>query len=301
MRWVKFKKLIHLEFRKMLEIKNSNLTVGVDVHGAQLTHVVNNETGHEYIWNHEAWPKHAPILFPAIGRSTNDEYLIQGKKYPMQQHGFVTDHDFDVVEHSNDQLVLSFKGNEETLKSYPFAFELRVTFALAENQLLVQFEVKNLSDESLSYALGFHPAFNVEGKFEDYSLTLEPAREQLKQYEIVKNPFPYRSGVEKDLAVAGSSFALSHRIFDDGLVILKDKVDAVRLQGRRYAVSMDLHDFSHLCLWTKEDMELPFLCLEPFYGLPDRIDEVQELADKEGNDRLAAHAEKTYQCKLTFE
>jgi len=82
---------------------------------------------------------------------------------------------------------------------------------------------------------------------------------------------------------------------------LADKVDAVKLQGPSYAVGMDLSDFSHLCLWTKEDEELPFICLEPFFGLPDKIDEKQELANKEENDRLVVGQVKKYQCKLTFE
>lgn len=287
--------------RKMLEIKNQNLTVSVDLHGAQLTHVVDNKTAHEYIWDNLAWPKHAPILFPAIGRSTDDEYFINSKSYPMQQHGFASDYDFEVVYHGDRKLVLSFKGNEGTLKSYPFAFELRLIFTLSLNQLVINFEVQNLSDERLSYSLGFHPAFNIEGDFEDYSLLIEPAREQLKKFEIVKNPFPYRSGAVKELAFSGSSFNLNHRIFDEGLIILTDKVNTCKLQGHHYAVEMELSDFSHLCLWTKEDEELPFLCLEPFFGLPDRIDEKQELASKEGNDSLEVGEVKKYQCKLTFE
>ena len=285
----------------MLEIKNQNLTVSIDSHGAELTHVVNNKTGHEYIWNNMAWAKHAPILFPAIGRSTDDEYLINCKNYSMQQHGFVSDYDFEVICHRDTELILSFKGNEETLKSYPFAFELKVSFILNLNQLMVNFEVQNLSDNILSYSLGFHPAFNVEGDFEDYSLSIEPECEQLTKFEIVKNPFPYRSGLVKDLPFAGSTFDLNHHIFDEGLVILADKVDAVKLQGPSYAVGMDLSDFSHLCLWTIDDEELPFICLEPFFGLPDKIDEKQELANKEENDRLVVGQVKKYQCKLTFE
>ncbi|KST92901.1 LacX protein plasmid [Lactococcus lactis subsp. lactis] len=285
----------------MLEIKNKNLTVTVDPHGAQLTHVINNDTGHEYIWNNEAWPKHAPILFPAIGRSTNDEYLINGNKYPMQQHGFVSDCDFEVINHEDTELLLSFKGNEMTFKSYPYFFDLRVRFTLNLNQLKVNFEVQNLSDESLSYSLGFHPAFNVDGKFKDYRLSIEPNYPKLQKFEIVKNPFPYLSGAVKKLNITGSSFALDHQMFDEGLVILTEKINHVILKGNSCAVEMDLSDFSHLCLWTKEDEELPFICLEPFFGLPDRINERQELAKKIGNDKLAVGEMKEYQCKLTFE
>lgn len=285
----------------MLEIKNQKLTVSIDSHGAELTHVVNNKTGYEYIWNNVAWPKHAPILFPAIGRSTDDEYLINGKNYTMQQHGFVSDYDFEVICHRDTELILSFKGNEETLKSYPFAFELRVSFILNINQLMVNFEVENLSDNILSYSLGFHPAFNVEKEFEKNRLSIKPDRTQLEKFEIVKNPFPYRSGGVRKLIVSGSSFDLDRQIFKEGLVIMTDKVNHVILQGRSYVVKMDLSDFPYLCLWTKENEDLPFLCLEPFFGLPDMINEKQELAKKLGNDRLKVGEIKKYQCKLTFE
>lgn len=285
----------------MLEIKNEVLTVAIDCKGAQLTHVINNQTGFDYIWNGKEWAKHAPILFPAIGRSTNDSYLLDGKKYAMPQHGFISEYDFELISHEAKKAVLSFKSNETTYKRYPFDFELQVTFALENNQLAVDFKVKNFSKNDMSYSLGFHPAFNVDGKFEDYTIHLEPNMEKLQKFEIVKNPFPYRSGKIKRIEGVGSDFVLNHQIFDEGLVILADKVNQVILAGTHYRIGMSLDDFSFLCLWTKEDEALPFLCMEPFLGLPDKIDEWQELANKEGNDKLESYGERKYQCRLTFE
>ncbi|WP_369406507.1 hypothetical protein [Lentilactobacillus kisonensis] len=63
-----------------------------------MTHLINKSGHFDYIWNNDLWPKHAPILFPAIGRSNDDAYLINGHKYEMPQHGFVADFDFDVTD-----------------------------------------------------------------------------------------------------------------------------------------------------------------------------------------------------------
>ncbi|MDR0299474.1 MAG: aldose 1-epimerase family protein [Streptococcaceae bacterium] len=285
----------------MFVLKNPQLTVEVDKRGAQLTHVFDNRTGFDYIWNGEAWPKHAPILFPSIGRSTDDCYLINDKAYEMPQHGFVADYDFDLLSQTENSLTLSFGGNDETFKYYPFHFELHVRYTLVENELLVSFEVKNFEDKDLSYSLGFHPAFNLEGAFEEAELSVRPERAQLYQHEIVKIPFPYRSGNIKPVLVEGSKFKLNRAMFAEGLVILENKIDFVSLKGVKHGVAMELHDFPNLCLWTKEDEELHYLCLEPFYGLPDEVNTLQELSLKEGNDRLEAHGTKAYRCRMTFE
>ena len=50
-------------------IENDQFKAEIDEHGAQLTHLFNKSEGFDYIWNDDLWPKHAPVLFPAIGRS----------------------------------------------------------------------------------------------------------------------------------------------------------------------------------------------------------------------------------------
>src|SRR5574337_204484 len=134
---------------QLLTLKNNELTVQINPKGAELTHVIENKNKFDFIWNGSEWPKHAPILFPAIGRSTDDEYLLN---------------------------------------------------------LKIQFEIKNLSVKKLTFALGFHPAFNLSANFEDYQISFETKDKTLKQFEIVKNPFPYRSGKIIEINKAVSNF-----------------------------------------------------------------------------------------------
>lgn len=291
----------------MLQIENEFLVVEVDQKGAQLTHVLNKQGEFDYIWNGTQWAKHAPLLFPAIGRSTQDSYLIDGKMYPMQQHGFASDYLFEIAEQSSNKLVLRLRDNEETFKSYPFHFELQVAFELVGQQLQHVFTVKNLDEQELSYSFGFHPAFNVpiddDGIFEDYQILFETSDTVLEQFEIKKNPYPYRSGKKHVFNDGSKVLPLTRKIFESGLIILNNQIDQVILRSQKSAhqVKMELSDFPYFCLWTKEDENLDFICLEPFCGLPDVIDQTQEISRKEGNLHLAPKSEQVLRCTLTFE
>ncbi|MDM7517660.1 aldose 1-epimerase family protein [Lentilactobacillus sp. TOM.63] len=290
----------------MQKIETKRFRAEIDEHGCQLTHLVNKAGDFDYIWNNDLWPKHAPILFPAIGRSNDDTYLIDGKKYEMPQHGFVADFDFDVVDKQADQVTLSLKSNDATKKYYPFDFELKVTFSLTDDGLTVAFDVQNDGNTDLSYSLGYHPAFNVpingEGSFDDYRLDLAPAQDSLDTYEIVKKPNPYRSGnVEKLPDYRNGVVELDHDMFAKGLLIIKNTgIKTVKLSSKatQHAVTVDVSDFDHVTLWTKEGANAPFLCIEPFNGLPDVYGDLAELSSKEDNQHLKANGTKKYQVKI---
>lgn len=287
----------------MFEIKNNELTVKINEMGAEITSVHGNKNNIEYIWNDEAWPKHAPILFPAIGRSDNDSYLINGKEKHMDQHGFAANQLFKVIDQKENEISMALSENNETLLSYPFNFRLIVKYTLQSKKLIVEFKVINPNFEDLSFSLGFHPAFNIpvvpDEEFEDYNLTFSPSESELKQYEIVKAPFPYRSGKVIDFAEK-NGFSLKRSLFQDGLIIFDNEINEVNLGSSKHNINIEMSSFSNLCIWTKEDMELPYLCIEPFYGLPDKINTKQELLTKEGNYLLDGKSSKEFTCTIEF-
>lgn len=118
---------------------------------------------------------------------------------------------------------MSLKDNEETYQSYPFQFELKVTYQLVSKKLKIQFEIKNLSVKKLTFALGFHPAFNLSANFEDYQIFFETKDKTLKQFEIVKNPFPYRSGKIIEINKAVRIFHLKENSLKKGSSFLTIK------------------------------------------------------------------------------
>ncbi|QMU08491.1 aldose 1-epimerase family protein [Levilactobacillus suantsaii] len=289
----------------MITIQNDNFQAIIDEVGAQLTHLVDRKAQRDLIWNNDLWPKHAPVLFPAIGRSNEDAYLIDGVKHEMPQHGFVSDLRFDVTDQAVDHVTLSTQGNTETQAYYPFKFELAITFTVVDDGLHLNFQVTNQDTQKLSYSLGSHPAFNVpfvDGEtFDDYQLVLDPKPGELNQFEIVKTPNPYRSGKKLPVTQKDGVIDLNYAMFDAGLIILDDgDLNSITLRSKKndHTISLDLTDFDYVTLWTKEGAKAPFLCLEPFNGLPDVSGDLRELATKEGNHHLAAGQQETMQYTI---
>lgn len=99
-------------------IQNDQLIAKIAEHGAELISLQSKEHNLEYIWqgDPEFWGRHAPVLFPFVGRLKNDEYIYQGKTYSMGQHGFARDMDFEVIEQGPEQASFLLKSTPETKK-----------------------------------------------------------------------------------------------------------------------------------------------------------------------------------------
>lgn len=292
----------------MVTIQNDRFTATINEVGAELTHLVDQASHRDLIWNNDLWPKHAPVLFPAIGRSNEDSYLIDGQRYEMPQHGFVSGETFMIVDQTPTAVTLSLTANAATRVYYPFYFELQVTFTLVATGLNLTFSVQNHGQQDLSYSLGSHPAFNVPFEageaFTDYELVLDPAPTDLQQFEIVKTPNPYRSGKELPVTTDKGVIKLNYPMFDAGLIILKaPNLAHLTLQSTKskHSISLNLDDFDYVTLWTKEGAQAPFLCLEPFNGLPDVAGDLRELATKKGNHHVAAGQSETMAYTITVD
>ena len=100
----------------MLEIKTTSK-------GAELISCKLN--GEEKIHDGESfWNRHAPILFPIVGKLKDNQTEIEGKIYKMGQHGFARDMEFKKI--GENKYVLT--SSAETLEKYPYEFELYESF-----------------------------------------------------------------------------------------------------------------------------------------------------------------------------
>ena len=107
-------------------LSSGGMSAIVAAHGAELQSL-RSADGHELLWQAgPQWPRHAPLLFPIVGRLKNDELRHQGKTYPMTQHGFARDQRFDWLERAPGRCTLVLTDNAETRSRYPFAFRLTV-------------------------------------------------------------------------------------------------------------------------------------------------------------------------------
>ena len=80
-------------------LKNGEMEVQVSSKGGELVSLRDTEQT-EYIWIGDAtyWKRHAPQLFPCIGRLTNNQYRMDGALHEMGQHGFLRDYELTKVE-----------------------------------------------------------------------------------------------------------------------------------------------------------------------------------------------------------
>ena len=92
----------------------------------------------------------------------DDKYRYNGKEYTMKKHGFARKMKFDVVSCERNTAVFVLKSNEETLKQYPFEFELYVKFELLGKTLCATHTVVNKTDGEMYFSIGGHPGFNCE-------------------------------------------------------------------------------------------------------------------------------------------
>lgn len=276
----------------MVTLQNDQLRVEIATLGAEITSI-KGANGVDYILdNPEFWGDHAPNLFPVIGRLNDYKHVKDGEEYEIPQHGFAKISEFEVVTQGDSLASFQLKASEETKKGYPWDFTLTIHYSLEGSSVKVSYEVSNHSDELMPYAVGGHPAFNIPldgaGTFSDYQLTIDPA---INADYFVSDPVPWLSGEKAPFeALKDGVIELDHEIWRDGLIIIDNQdIETVTLSSDKtdHGVRVHMAEFPYLCLWTKDDMDAPFLCIEPFHGLPDVDGEPGQLVDKEGMIILA--------------
>ena len=137
-------------------IENDYLRVSVDDHGAELCSIFDKVHNREVIWQADPayWKRHAPVLFPNVGRHFEDHYRINGVEYPSSQHGFARDSEFTCVDMTADSITHRLKSSDATRENYPYDFELKIKHVLEKNQVSVCWEVISLNDETMYFTIG---------------------------------------------------------------------------------------------------------------------------------------------------
>jgi galactose mutarotase-like enzyme len=278
-------------------ITSNGLSATVLAHGAELCSLKTAD-GLELVWQAgPEWRRHAPLLFPIVGRLKSDQLHHGGRSYPMTQHGFARDSRFEWVERRGDFCRLKLSDNCETRSRYPFAFRLTVTYTLHEADLDVAFEIENPGDEILPASVGGHPAFNwplLPGTSkESYHLHFsdeEPAPiRRLKDGLLRAEPVPS--------PIAGKTLALSGRLFDDDAIILDQLASSsVRYAADRGpALEISWREFRELGIWSKPG-GAPFLCIEPWRGFASPSNFDGEFSSKPG----LMHIKPGEKCMLSY-
>ena len=275
----------------MITLENDYLKVAVAAKGAELQGLYSKETKIEYLWNADAkyWAKHSPVLFPIVGSLKNDSFNYNGENYKLPRHGFARDHVFNQEKISATEAVFSLTQTEDTLKVYPFYFELKLKYQLIDRKLILTYEVINTGKSELLFSIGAHPAFAVPNtpntSYEDYYLAFN-ADEKLTYWKLDNGLIADET---ESIELGGHKLNLNHELFySDALVFKTMQSNCISLLNTKndYGLHFHFEDFPFFGIWAATDA--PFVCLEPWCGIADGIDHDQELGHKEGIMKLDA-------------
>lgn len=279
-----------------ITIYNHQIKATINTLGAELIQL--EKENHNYIWTIDEtyWNKTSPILFPIVGRLKNDTYTIEGKTYELPRHGFARNFEFELENQTENTVVLLFTENQETLKHYPFQFELRLKYEIIENSLKINYSILNKSQETMPFSIGAHPAFAIDGLFSDYTLDFNQS-ENFISYELEKEQF---NNSFKKIPSENGKINLDYALFEkDALVFKHLKSNTLTLLRKNQPyISVEFKGFPYLGIWTKPNA--PFLCIEPWCGLADNINHNGNIYQKEGIQLLDNNTEFQREINITL-
>lgn len=316
-------------------LENGKLRVTVSDAGAELVSVWDKEREVERIWRGDVavWGRHAPVLFPFVGKVAGGRYTYRGQEYKMTSHGFARDREFELVDADESSVTHVLRWNEESLKIYPFKFALYVKHSFDEkNPCRIKIEWKVVNEENIEnresienqdsienqgntenienngsamlYGIGGHPAFTYPKGVSatDCSLKMEGSSlGKSLEYHLLDGDGCIDMSKKYELELEDGRAVVEEHMFDkDALIVLGKQVEKIELcdnEGRAY-VCMSCEGFPYFGIWSKKVDE--FVCLEPWYGIADTAGHDGDIEKKPGMQRLDAGESRSYAYMVDF-
>lgn len=248
------------------------------------------------------WKRHAPVLFPIVGKLKRNQTLINGRTYEIFQHGFARDLEFEPVTKLDNFHSYVLKSNKYTMARYPFDFELYNTYRQEDNKLIFIYKVINTGKNNMPFAIGGHPAFKIDPddlKRGNYYLEFEEEEEKAHFLYLVDGLV----GTEyaKNKLVDNKYILLDEHTFDDDAIIIKGiqnkKISLKNKRTGKLVLKMDFEGWPYLGIWSKSGA--PFICLEPWTSTADRVNTNNVFVQKP--DMIVLEPGKEYENKFTVE
>ena len=288
----------------MLEIETSGHgaeLISIKLDGIEKLHqgsCVVDENGKPY------WGRHAPILFPIVGKLKENKTIITGNQYEMTQHGFARDMEFEEIFKDENNIKYVLKSNEQTLKKFPFKFELYVEYEINNkndaNELIIKYVVINKDEKDMLFGLGGHPAFICDYSSENYELEFENKEDRIEFYKLENGLIkeePIKSILENN------KIKLTKNIFDEDAIIMKhihsNKIVLKDIKCNKNVLELDFKGFPYLAIWSKKGA--PFVCIEPWQNHTDSVNSNGEFDKKEDISKLKSNEKFECSYKVRFE
>jgi galactose mutarotase-like enzyme len=279
-------------------MSNGTLSAEVKADGAELCSL-RDAGGAEVLWQAGSiWPRHAPVLFPIVGRLKGDTLRHEGRAYRLTQHGFARDKRFAWLNRSATACRLVLHEDAETRAAYPFAFRLEIAYALDDDAIEQRLTLTNPGRGVLPASLGAHPGFAwplVDGVDKTAHL-LEFAEPETAPVRRLADGL-LRAQTEPT-PIAGRTLALEPALFAADAVILPDPASrSVRYTAPGSpAIEVAWEGFRQLGLWSRAEGD--FLCIEPWHGTASPADFDGEFLDKPGLMLIPSGERRTLSMRI---
>lgn len=282
-------------------LQNDFLKIKVNLFGAELSSVIDTKTNFEYIWQAgDEWKRHAPILFPIVGKLINNQFKFENKFFELPQHGFARDLNFALINSNNNQLNFELNSDENTKSKFPFNFKLQVNYALSNNILKITYTVLNKSNSNLYFSIGAHPAFNTTyngSSLNEYSLLVDK-----NKFEVTKLKNGYIDNTYETIEIQNNTLKLNSSLFDNDAIILENnQINKIELlnNAKTHSVKMICENWPFFGIWTKSNNS-KFICLEPWYGISDSSSHNQQFINKKGIIELKSNSNFVCNYSIAF-
>ena len=274
-----------------VKIQGGQFSAAIAETGAELRSLVSLATGREHIWSGDPawWSGTAPILFPVIGGLKDGAFSFEGRQYKLPSHGFARTSDFTVIRAEADGAELELRSSAKTREIYPFDFSLKASFSITPMGIAVRYVVENMGTGRMYFSIGSHPAFVLPfagGALENYYVLFD--REEALERWFFSDGLVVADRTAEILENS-RVITLSRTLFDQGVLIFKHPVShrfTIKNSLNPRSITVTTDGVPYLGIWSKPN-GAPFLCIEPWHGLPDSTTAGGPITEKEGIISLA--------------
>lgn len=267
----------------MYTLKNDRIEIKISEIGAEIRSLKKDGERVLHDGNPEFWSGVAPIMFPVCDGTVDGVIEVDGVRYPMIQHGYARLSEFEIAGESEKSVTFLHTSNEETKKSYPFDYELYITYTLEGCDLEIKYDVVNKSDRTMHFLIGSHEAYACPDGIENYDVIFEKKETldaSIRSGRFIENR-------TRRILTDSDTLPLLYEYFEiDSLMFKKVKSRNLVLKNRKTGRSIGLKfdGFDYLGFWTK--VGAPFICIEPWCGVQHTVGDSPAIEKREGVNHL---------------
>ena len=245
----------------------------------------------------QGWANHATVMGYFLHRLKDGRSLYRGQEIAGGTHSFLRTKTWHVVEPgrmAEGSITYRITPDDFNDTEYPLKVSLDLTYKLADDAVITQFEFRNDEPELTAHlGFGLHPGLAATS-FDSFRFEMPAGR-----YRRHLAPANYLSGETQDLEFSGGQMPFRREELPGSFILElldvpnREFIFQDLASGRQ--VRMHLGSAPYLTLWSNGD---PFLCVEPCWGLTD-AHEQRRFEDKVGIQTIAPGGRLTASFRMS--